>query len=710
MKTGRTVSTMEKLKMETTKENQLYSNKILDTYVALIREKYPDIEIEDLMDDAGIGNYSKTGNNAIVLCQAQINRFHERLCMLTDNMKIAQQAGRYAVSFQCLGMIRSLVLPFVGIRRACKMMVEYAKSLTRSARYTIRYIRKNNIEIVVSPYKGITEEPFQCEIRQGYFQGLADVFLHNELTVSHSECMFRDGKACRYELSWRSSAFPLLAGLSWLVGAAAIVMFIAVCLPLFDDVFNPLWPVLLFLGLGWAGQRVKSKAYLRSLQGIHTAREEIRHQTEVNVENSRAIADIGQALGVEDPDACIFDRAANIVGKKLRYDRVMIMIANDEKTFLSYRGGYGFTAVENIYITEYRICLEGSSEGVFYESFQHNKTMLVNDIAWLKRKFSQSRELVDRIKPRSLIICPIEVDGAPIGILIAGNTVTLRKLDKSDTNLAMAVAHQIGCVYRRQKCEKQQVEFKRQIVQLQKMEALGVLAGGIAHDFNNILSPIIGYTDLCLAMRPKNEKMFEYLRRVKNASGRAQDLVAQILAFSRQGEKEYIRCHPGPIIKESLKLLRASVPQNIKIETLITSGLAPVMADPTQIHQLIMNLCTNAHHAMMDKGGILTVRLDEIQVKEGSLEETHRLFPGSYIHLQVVDTGHGMSRAVMDNIFEPYFTTKIKGRGAGMGLPIIKGIVARLKGHIFVDSIEGEGSCFDIYLPQTAEKKSEQQG
>jgi signal transduction histidine kinase len=152
--------------------------------------------------------------------------------------------------------------------------------------------------------------------------------------------------------------------------------------------------------------------------------------------------------------------------------------------------------------------------------------------------------------------------------------------------------------------------------------------------------------------------------------------------------------------------MRGSVPKNIKIETLVRTDLAPVMADPTQIHQLVMNLCTNAYHAMADNGGVLTVRLDEIYVKERSFEETRQILPGSYIHLQVEDTGHGMSRAVMDNIFEPYFTTKTEGRGTGMGLPIIKGIIARLKGYIFVDSTEGKGSCFDVYLPQAAEKRS----
>ena len=702
---------MEKLKIETAKDEKLYSNKILDVYVALIGEKYPEIEIENLMDEAGIGNDPKTADNGQWLCQAQINRFHKRLCMLTDNMKIAREAGRYAVTSGCMGKIRSLVLPFVGVRQACGMMEQYAGGLTRSSRYTTRYVGKNKIEIVVTPNEGIKEEPFQCEIRQGYFQGLSEVFFHNDLTVRHSECMFNGGRVCRYELTWEGSAFSILSLLSWLAGAAAIVLLIVLWITPFAVVPKHLWlicPTLLFFGIGWVGQRVKSKALERSLRDIHTAREEMLNQVEVDAENLKAIVDIGQVLGIEDPDACIFDRVATIVGKKLRYDRVMIMITNDEKTFLSYLGGYGFTEVEKLYIAEYRISLGESSEGVLYESFRHNETMLVNDMAWLTRKFPQSQELVDRIKPRSIIISPIEVDGAPIGIMIVGNTVTLRRLDSNDTLLVMGVAQQIGSVYRRQKCENQQGEFKRQIVQLQKMEALGVLAGGIAHDFNNILSPILGYTDLCLSICPKDEKMLKYLRRVKSASGRAQDLVAQILAFSRQGEKEYIRCNSGPIIKESLKLLRASVPKNIKIETLIGADLSPVTADPTQIHQLVMNLCTNAHHAMLEKGGLITVGLDEIQVQESPLDETPRMLPGAYIHLQVVDTGHGMSRTVMDNIFEPYFTTKLKGRGTGMGLPIIKGIVARLKGYIFVDSTEGKGSCFDIYLPRAAEKKSVQ--
>jgi|GEM_PF-1381211 len=699
--------------METAEERPLYSNKILDAYVLMIQEEYPEIDIEDLMDEAGIENYSKICDKTISLSQAQLNRFYKRLCIITDKINTAQKAGRYVVKSACMGRIRRLVLPFTGVGRACKMMAKYAGNLTRASDYRVRYLGKNKIEVAVTPQEETKEAPFQCQMRQGYFQGIGDVFLHNGLTVHHPECAFNGDNICRYELTWRSSAFPILAVLCLLAGLASAASFFALWIMPWGVVPDSLWlicPVLLTFGLGWAAQTVKSRGLSRSLIGIQAAVEEMHNQVEIHGERARAVVEIGQVLGIEDTDACIFNRAANIVGKKLRYDRVMIMIANDEKTLLSYRGGYGFTPVEMLHIGQYQICLGGSSEGVFYESFKNNKTMLINDMAWLKNKFPQGREMVERIKPRSFVVSPIEVDGSPIGIMIAGNTVTLRRLDGNDTQLIMGVAQQVGCVYRRQQCETQQVEFKRQIVQLQKMEALGVLAGGIAHDFNNILSPILGYTDLCLAICPEDEKMFKYLRRVKNASGRAQDLVAQILAFSRQGEKEYIRCHPGPIIKESLKLLSASVPKNIKIETLISSDLSPIMADPTQIHQLVMNLCTNAHHAMIDKGGVMTVRLDEIQLQERPLEEAPRMQPGPYLHLQVTDTGHGMSRAVMDNIFEPYFTTKVKGRGTGMGLPIIKGIVARLKGYIFVDSTEGAGSCFDIYLPQTVENKFVQQG
>ena len=685
-------------------DKELYNSLVLDSYVTLIRDRYPDISIEDLMAYAGIENY-EIGDYSVWFTQKQVNLFHERLSMLSDNMRIAWEAGRYAASPKCFGEVRGLVLSLGGVRRAYELIGKYARRLNRSSRYTTRTIGKNKIEIVVSPNDGVEEKAFQCENRLGNLRGIADMFSHKDVTITHPECMFKTGKVCRYEVSWRDTASSAIAPLAWFSLLVTLLIFIAPWTSAGALIPHGTWLISLVVTicLGWANQKAKTNALAQSLNGIYTTKEELLAQIEVNAENSRVIIDIGQALGLQgsDSDGHIFERAADVAGRHTKYDRIMIMIANDEKTLLSYCGGYGFSNEEKAHVSKYNISLDDPSEGVFYEAFRRDKPILVNDMEMLKLKSSQrSYQLAKQIKPFSFIVSPIDVDGVPIGIIIVGNNVTPRLLDRNDKHLVMGVAQQIGTVYRRQKYEKQQSEFNRQIVQLQKMEALGVLAGGIAHDFNNILSPILGYTDLCLAVCPEDAKIQEYLNRVKKASIRAQELVGQILAFSRQGEKELIRCHPGPIIKESLKLLRASVPRTIKIETLVQKDLLPIMADPTQIHQLVMNLCTNAYHAMAEKGGVLTVSLDEIQVRERPLEDARRMLQGHYIHLQVADTGMGMSKAVMENIFEPYFTTKQKGKGTGLGLSIVQNIVTRLKGYAFVDSKEGRGSYFDIYLPQ----------
>ena len=354
--------------METAEERPLYSKKILDGYVLMMQEEYPEIDIDDLMDEAGIENYSQTCDKTISLTQAQLSRFHKRLGIITDSINTAQKAGRCVVKSACMGRLRRLVLPFTGVRRACEMMAKYAGRLTRASDYTVRYLGKNKIEVAVTPHEETNEAPFQCQMRRGYFQGLGDVFLHNGLTVHHPECAFNGGDVCRYELTWRSSAFPILAVLCLLAGLAAVALFFAWWIMPWGVVPGSLWlicPVLLCLGFGWAAQTVKSRALSRSLIGIQTAGEAMRNQVEINGESAKAVVEIGQVLGIEDTDACIFNRVANIVGKKLRYDRVMIMIANDEKTLLSYRGGYGFSPVEMLYLREYQICLGGPRKGCF---------------------------------------------------------------------------------------------------------------------------------------------------------------------------------------------------------------------------------------------------------------------------------------------------------------------------------------------------------
>jgi nitrogen-specific signal transduction histidine kinase/CheY-like chemotaxis protein len=244
--------------------------------------------------------------------------------------------------------------------------------------------------------------------------------------------------------------------------------------------------------------------------------------------------------------------------------------------------------------------------------------------------------------------------------------------------------------------ERKQLEEK--LIQAQKMEAIGTLAGGIAHDFNNILSSIIGYTELSLYNVEKGTLLQSNLQEVLIAGQRAADLVKQILTFSRQTDQEEKPVQVKSIVKETLKLIRASIPSTIDIKQNIHSD-ALVMGDSTQIHQVLMNLCTNAAHAMEKTGGVLKIDLLDVNLDSESISNHPDLKPGPYISLNVTDTGLGIHSNVMEKIFDPFFTTKEKGEGTGMGLSVVHGIVHSHGGTIYAYSEPGKGSTFKVFLP-----------
>jgi len=257
--------------------------------------------------------------------------------------------------------------------------------------------------------------------------------------------------------------------------------------------------------------------------------------------------------------------------------------------------------------------------------------------------------------------------------------------------------------------EEENRRLEHQLRQSQKMEAMGTLAGGIAHDFNNILFPIIGYAEMTLYEMPEDSLTRRNLKELLKAANRAKGLVRQILTFSRQTEQERKPLEMQPIIKEALKLIRASLPTTIEIRQSIATETGLVSIDPTQIHQVVMNLCTNAFHAMQEKGGVLGVTFEEVEINSEGLSACVDLSPGTYLKLTVSDTGHGMDREVMDHIFDPYFTTKSPGEGTGMGLAVVHGIVKSHGGKISVYSEPDVGTTFIVYLPRvdTASEASE---
>jgi PAS domain S-box-containing protein len=259
------------------------------------------------------------------------------------------------------------------------------------------------------------------------------------------------------------------------------------------------------------------------------------------------------------------------------------------------------------------------------------------------------------------------------------------------------------------KAEKEKMELELQLGQKQKMEAIGTLAGGIAHDFNNILAAVQGYVELSLDDLTDDSPVKDNLEQILACSNRAKKLVKQILTFSRKDEQEQEkeRIQISSIIKEVLGMLRSSLPATIKICRKIQAQTSMILADPTQIHQILVNLCTNASHAMRQTGGTLEVSLVDVNLESETRVGDELLEPGSYVKLCVGDTGCGMAKEVLERIFEPFFTTKNVNEGTGLGLPVVHGIVKSHDGAIAVTSAPGEGTTFEIFFPRIENEQTQ---
>jgi PAS domain S-box-containing protein len=258
----------------------------------------------------------------------------------------------------------------------------------------------------------------------------------------------------------------------------------------------------------------------------------------------------------------------------------------------------------------------------------------------------------------------------------------------------------------RKEHEVERMQLEKQLRQVQKMESIGTLAGGIAHDFNNILAIILGYAELSILDLPKGSNgALSNLEQLIQAVDRAKKLVMQILTFSRQGDETMEPIEINPVIQESLILLRASLPSTIEMNQQIDKEPLHVLGDATQIHQILMNLCTNAAHAMKNRNGQLNVELKRIYLQGHDESEPHSygfkgFKPGPFAEITVRDNGDGMTQDVVERVFDPYFTTKKAGEGTGLGLSVVHGIVEKYKGHIIINSTPGIGTIVKVRIPK----------
>jgi PAS domain S-box-containing protein len=299
------------------------------------------------------------------------------------------------------------------------------------------------------------------------------------------------------------------------------------------------------------------------------------------------------------------------------------------------------------------------------------------------------------------ISLPIVFQGEVVGLFQVANKETdYTEEDVERLNMiADIVAPTLDAHLKEARREVEKARLEKHLLQAQKMEAIGTLAGGIAHDFNNVLGIMLGNMELATLDIPAWSPAGKNLENIRKACFRARDMVLQILAFSRQSDKEMKSLRLGFIVNQSLKMLRATIPSTVDIREDFSAATDLVLADPTQVSQVLMNLCTNAAHAMRKKGGVLSISLSNRALSDKTGETPPGLSPGEYVILTVSDTGHGIPPEIMGRIFEPYYTTKEAGEGTGMGLAMVDGFVKDHGGIVLVRSKPGEGSAFEVFFP-----------
>ena len=337
---------------------------------------------------------------------------------------------------------------------------------------------------------------------------------------------------------------------------------------------------------------------------------------------------------------------------------------------------------------------------------ENEQYVLVPDVGEDSRFYPEIDKMTG-LETKSILCVPLKSKSKLIGVLEVinkedGSAFTLEdamllSLFASQAAMAIENARLYGELEDRLEEER---EMQKALAESEKLSALGQLSSGLAHDFNNILAAIMGYVEMAMYEIPKTNIARQSLDQVLIASHRAKDLVRQILAFNRRSERVHKPVRLSAVVKEVLSLVRASIPSTIKIVQHLKSDSSVIMADTTQIHQVLMNLCTNAHHSMRESGGTLEISLRDFRLTKKDISTYPDLAPGAYLKLSVRDTGHGMDPQTLQKAFEPYFTTKEKEVGTGMGLAVVQGIVKNHNGTINVKSAPGKGTTIDVLFPK----------
>ena len=429
-------------------DKALYSSRIIDNYIKLINKQYSFINVEELLNYAGMELY-QVEDEGHWFSQNQINKFQEKLSELTNNKSIAREAGAFAASPNTLGTMRRYILGLIGPQNAYELVGKYASKFTKSATFSSKRISSNKVEIIVKPNKGVTERPFQCENRLGFFDAISTAFNYSLPEIKHPECIFEEGSVCRYSITWQKS---LSANIIRFRNYISIFFFIlAIVVALNFSKFILVAYILLCLTIisfmNWFANKFEVEELKKAVENLSRSSEDLIEQVNINYENSLMINEIGQALSKENDLDGVLSQVLSVLEGRLDYDRGLILLANKEKTRLISRSGFGYSLddLSKFMMSSGFHLDKKNSKGVFINCFNQQKPFLINNIDEIKDELSErSLQFASVMGVKSFICCPIIFEKESLGVLAVDNIMTKRPLVESDINILMGIAPQVA--------------------------------------------------------------------------------------------------------------------------------------------------------------------------------------------------------------------------------------------------------------------------
>jgi len=799
----------------------LYNSRVIATFLDYFKKSQIDVDIDKLLLESNISLY-ELEDEGHWLTQKQVDAFSDAMMQQIHDPSLFREAGRFMTSAQSLSVIRQFMLGFITPMQAYLRIPKVAGYINRGASFAVRKLGRNKVEIAVKILNGVKDKPYQCDNRIGSFEAIAKLFTGKLPVVEHHVCVHKGGSSCVYTISWEEPSYLKLRRVRNYLAIPSIALAI-VCGFLFSPLQFAECAVIfagILVGLSYYSQITEKRELYEKIERQGDTASRFLDQITESYENSMLVQEIGQAVSNTLDIDRLLEVIGETLGKRLNFDRGMIMLANAGRTNLVYATGYGYAPeLEKVlYDTAFHLN-NPDSRGPFVAAFVKQTPILVSDINDIKHNFSpRGIEFAEKLGASSFICVPIVYEGISEGVLAVDNYKSSRALGQSGVNMLIGIATQIAIslnnarnhrklkeseerfralsenspdiiytvdnravityvnpavkdnlfyspedivgkpfvdIVRKEdvaiftnlfqkiihgsetikhfygklrtrdgeerlftisaapningagemmgivgtlKDVTEQRRLEEQLRHTSKMNAIGKLTGGIAHDFNNILQAIGSYAELLKRKKDDADEDLKYIFSIQELTGRGADLVRQMMMFSRKMESRLLPLDLNREIRNSSELLFGTFPKNIKIDYELADNLRPVNGDAGQIGQVILNLAVNAKDAMPE-GGTLKIETANVDLEKHLEFSSVRITPGSYVVLRVADTGSGIEKKTLEHIFEPFFTTKAVGRGTGIGLAVVYGVIKNHGGYILCHSEEGEGTMFEFYLP-----------